>query len=92
MLDCLSNVASPECTALEDWSTPATTVAMANIEDTILEHLRHVPTAVDDLRDDMREVKRRLGHLEEQYAFLSRPLNRLDKRMERVERRLELVD
>ncbi len=92
MLDCLSNVASPACTALEDWTTPATTVLMTDIEDSIVEHLRHLPTAMDDLGDDMRVVKSRPGHLEEQYAFLSRPLNRLDKRMERVKRRLELVD
>jgi hypothetical protein len=79
-------------TALEDWGTPATTVVMADIEDSILEHWRHVHTGVDDLREDMRKTKSRLGHLEEQYAFLTRPLDRLDKRMERVERRLELVD
>jgi hypothetical protein len=65
----------------------------------ILEHLRHVRTAVDALREDMREVKSRLGHLEEQvasshaqYASLSRCIDRLDERLERVERRLALFE
>jgi hypothetical protein len=38
--------------------------SMVDIEDLILENLRHVRTAVDGLRDDMREVKIRRGHLE----------------------------
>jgi predicted nuclease with TOPRIM domain len=73
--------------------------SMVDIEDLILENLRHVRTAVDGLRDDMREVKIRLGHLEEQvgslyaqYASLSRRIDRLDERMEKVERQLELVE
>jgi hypothetical protein len=32
----------------------------------MLEHLRHIRGAVDGLRDDMREVKGRLGILESQ--------------------------
>ncbi len=64
-----------------------------------MEYLRHVRTAVDALRDDMREVKSRRGHLEEQvasshaqYASLSRCIDRLDERLERVERRLALFE
>ena len=64
--------------------------SMADIEDLILENLWHVRTAADGLRDDMREVKARLGHLEEQvgslyaqYASLSRRIDRLDERMEK---------
>lgn len=56
-------------------------------------------TGIDGLRDDMREVKTRLGHLEEQvggpygqYASLSRRVDRVDERLERVERRLKLVE
>ena len=55
----------------------------------VLEHLRHIRGAVDGLRDDMREVKGRLGIIESQYANLS---NRLDGRVERIERRLNLTD
>jgi len=32
----------------------------------VLEHLRHIRGVVDGLRDDMREVKGRLGILESQ--------------------------
>jgi predicted nuclease with TOPRIM domain len=60
--------------------------------DTVLEHLRHIRTAVDAVRDDMREVKGRLGILESQYANLSDRMDRLDNRVERIERRLELSE
>jgi hypothetical protein len=63
---------------------------MTDIENLILEDLRHVRTALDGLREDMREVKTRLGHVEEQvgglyaqYASLSRRIDRLDERLER---------
>ncbi len=65
---------------------------MTEAENIVLEHLRHIRLAVDGLRDDMRDVKGRLGTLETQYAMLSNRLDRLDARIERIERRLELVD
>ncbi len=65
---------------------------MADVESLVLEHLRHIRTAVDGLRDDMREVKTRLGYMEEQIASQSRRIDRVDERLERVEKRLELVD
>lgn len=65
---------------------------MTEAENIVLEHLRHIRAAVDGLRDDMRDVKGRLGTLETQYAMLSNRLDRLDARIERIERRLELVD
>lgn len=36
----------------------------------MLEHLRYLRTGIDDLREDMREVKTRLGYLEEQVGGL----------------------
>jgi predicted nuclease with TOPRIM domain len=56
----------------------------------VIEHLRYIRGAVDGLRDDMREIKTRLGILESQYASVSNRIDRLDDRLERVERRLEL--
>ncbi|TSD88536.1 hypothetical protein FFK22_011905 [Mycobacterium sp. KBS0706] len=58
----------------------------------VLEHLRHIRGAVDDIREDMREVKSRLGLLEQQYAIISGRLDRLTDRVERIERRLDLVE
>jgi predicted nuclease with TOPRIM domain len=72
---------------------------MAESDNIVLEHLRHIRGAVDGLRDDMREVKGRLGLLENQYANLSNQyaslsnrLDRIDNRIERIERRLDLTD
>ena len=65
---------------------------MADGDNVVLEHLRHIRSAVDGLRDDMREVKGRLGILESQYANLSNRLDRLDGRVERIEQRLNLAE
>ena len=61
-------------------------------DNVVLEHLRHIRGVVDGLRDDMREVKGRLGILESQYANLSNRLDRVDGRIERIEQRLYLAD
>lgn len=72
---------------------------MTEAENIVLEHLRHIRAAVDGLRDDMREVKQRVGALETEVAQcnvriaeLSNRTDRLSDRVERIERRLELVD
>jgi chromosome segregation ATPase len=72
---------------------------MAETDNIVLEHLRHIRGAIDGLREDMREVKQRLGILENQYANLeiqyasvSSRLDRMDGRIERIERRLDLTD
>ena len=65
---------------------------MADSDNLVLEHLRHIRGAVDGLREDMREVKGRLGILGNQYANLSNRLDRMDGRVERIEQRLNLVD
>jgi predicted nucleic acid-binding Zn-ribbon protein len=58
----------------------------------ILEHLRAIRSTVDGLAADMREVKSRLGILEQQYASLSNRLDRMDERIGRIEKRLQLVE
>jgi predicted nuclease with TOPRIM domain len=65
---------------------------MAETDNVVLEHLLHIRGAVDGLRDDMREVKSRLGIVENQYASLSNRLDRLDGRVERIEQRLDLAE
>lgn len=65
---------------------------MAESDNIVLEHLRHIRQAVDGVRDDMREVKTPLGILESQYASLSSRLDRLDERVARIEQRLDLAE
>ena len=60
-------------------------------ENLILHYLRRIDEKVDKLTLDMREVKERLGFLVRQYASLSRPLDTVDERVARIERRLELI-
>ena len=65
---------------------------MTETENLVLEHLRHIRSAVDSVREDIREIKGRLGIMENQYANLSSRMDRLDSRVERIESRLELAD
>jgi DNA-binding FrmR family transcriptional regulator len=58
----------------------------------VVEHLRAIRSALDGLKDDMLEVKGRLGLIEGQYASISRRVDRIDERLDRVERRLGLID
>jgi predicted nucleic acid-binding Zn-ribbon protein len=62
---------------------------MAETDSTVLEHLRHIRGTIDDVRDDIRELKQRAGSLENQYANMSNRLDRIDVR---IERRLDLTD
>ena len=61
-------------------------------ENLVLELLRAIRTTVDRLSDDMQEVKGRLGILETQYASIPNRLDRMDERVHRIEKRLDLVD
>ncbi|MCR6735301.1 MAG: hypothetical protein NVV83_15040 [Afipia sp.] len=65
---------------------------MTEVESIVLEHLRHIRGAVDSTREDIREIKGRLGILESQYAHMSNRIDRLDARVERIEQRLELTE
>lgn len=58
----------------------------------VLHMLRDISQKVDDLRDDMREVKTRLGILEQQAASLSNRIDRVELRLDRIEKRLGLIE
>ncbi len=62
------------------------------IDNLILEHLRAIRETLDRHTEDLREIKTRLGILEQQYASLSNRLDRMDERIGRIEKRLELVE
>ena len=65
---------------------------MSEPENLMLVMLRRIDANVSDLRQDVHEIKIRLGTLEEGYASASRRLDRLDGRVERIERRLDIND
>ena len=48
-------------------------------------------TVTSDLSDDLREIKTRVGILEQQYASMSNRVDQIESRLERIERRLELA-
>jgi hypothetical protein len=58
----------------------------------VLTYLRRIDTKVDGLRADMVEVKQRIGFLEEQYASISRRIDRMGGDIDRIKPRLDLVD
>ena len=78
----------------------------ADIESLVLEHLRHIRTRVDQIADDMSDmklrmsgvesamvlVKREITHSDETAARQQVALDKLASRIERIERRLELSD
>jgi hypothetical protein len=58
----------------------------------IMEHLLHIRATLDAVRDDMLELKRPVGALENRCLCMSSQLDRIDSRIERIERRLDLTD
>ncbi len=66
---------------------------MADQPDTIvLLMLRRIDANVAETRDDVRDVKVGMTHVEEGLAGVNRPIDRMDVRLDRIEKRLELSD
>ena len=61
-------------------------------ENIVLVHLRRLGEQMDSLREDNREIKTRLGILEQQGALLSNRIDRIELRLDRIDKRLDLVD
>ena len=61
-------------------------------DDLVLEHLRHIRAVVDDTREDIAEIRSRLGLLEGGYAAVSHRLDRMGGDIARIKRRLDLVE
>ena len=68
-----------------------------NVENMVLEHLRHIRGRVDQIAEDLGTVKLRLSSLESQVsglhadnAIAHQRMDRLDARLDRIERRLDL--
>ena len=72
---------------------------MTETENLIVEHLRHIRRAVDETRLDLMDLKTRvtavevsLGQVVTLLAAQSGRMDRIEDRLGRVERRLELSD
>ena len=57
-----------------------------------LKLLRRLDEKTDRLLDDMHDLKVRITAVEEGLAGVHRRMDRLDERLERVERRLDLTE
>jgi septation ring formation regulator EzrA len=58
----------------------------------VLDGQRATDQKIDHLRTDMREVKTRLGIIEQQYASVSSRIDQIELRLDRIDSRMELVD
>jgi hypothetical protein len=59
----------------------------------VLERLREIRGMLGRvLEEDTADIKLRIGMLEAGYASMSQRIDRIDVRLERVERRLDLVE
>jgi hypothetical protein len=76
---------------------------MVEPENLVIEHLRHIRAAIDDVRDDVRDLKHRMTAVEinlanlaaaeaGHYASTAVRLDRTDARLDRIEKRLELAE
>lgn len=77
-----------------------------NIENIVLEHLRHIRNRVDQIADDMSDLKHRMSSLESAMVSVKHEvahgdetdarqqvtIDKIIDRIQRIERRLELND
>ncbi|MBZ0140845.1 MAG: hypothetical protein K8H87_13895 [Pseudorhodoplanes sp.] len=61
-------------------------------ENVVLVLLRRIDERTERMADDLQDLKVRVTSVEEGLAGVNRRLDRLEGRMERVDRRLELTD
>ena len=58
----------------------------------VLPMLRRSDANVSEMREDIRDLKVRMTHVEEGLAGVNRQIDRVELRLDRIERRPELVD
>lgn len=61
-------------------------------DNVVLARLREIRDIVAAVKEDTAELKLRVGMLEAGYASLSLRFDRMEPRLERIERRLGLLD
>jgi predicted nucleic acid-binding Zn-ribbon protein len=65
---------------------------MAEPDNLILNMLRRIDATVSRLAEDVQDIKVRLTAVEEAIVGVNRRLHRLEVRVERIERRLDLAE
>lgn len=63
-----------------------------NTENLVLEHLKHIRRTVDVIQNDVRDLKFRIGQVEETLMHYTRRMDSIDDRLSRLESRLDLVE
>jgi hypothetical protein len=58
----------------------------------VLDLLRAIRCDIAEVKTDLVELKERVGNLESQYASVSRRLDRMAGDIERIKKRLDLVE
>ena len=61
-------------------------------ESLVLEFLRRMDRKVDQVAEDMRDIKIRMTAIETGLAGVQPRIDRVEERLDRIERRLELAD
>ena len=61
-------------------------------DNVVLEHLRAIRATQDRHTEMLLELKGRVGLLEQQFANISNRVDRMDDRLTRIEKRLDLVE
>jgi hypothetical protein len=61
-------------------------------DNVLLEYMRRFDRKLNDLIDDVRELKIRMTSVVVGLAGVNRRLDRMEARVERIERRVELTD
>ena len=65
---------------------------MADEPENLILRYRRIDDKLDRVVDDVRELKIRMTAVEENLASLNRHFDRLEVRVDRIERRLELTE
>ena len=65
---------------------------MPEPDNVVLVYLRRIDEKADRVIDDVRDIRFRVTNLEEGQAGIPRRLDRVEAPLDRIERRLDLVD
>jgi tetrahydromethanopterin S-methyltransferase subunit G len=63
-----------------------------NVENLVLEYLRRLDKKVDGLAEDVREIRTTQAAMPQLLASHDNHMLRMEMRLERIEKRLDLVD